>query len=233
MVLADVNRLVDLERGLISPRIFSDESIYQEELQQIFARCWLFLCHGDADPEPRRLPQHLHGRGPGPGHPRPGGQGQCLPEHLSAPGQPPLPRRRWQRRSFHLCVSRLGLRSGRQAAGRAQLAGCVLQRAGPVEVGADPGGAAGQLQGPDLRHLRRDGAAATGLSRPDDLVPGTRSSTAGRAGPKSWAESTSGSFPATGRCQRRTSSAMLIMSSGRICRPSAPDSAWASQPSPR
>ena len=45
MVLADVNTLVDLDKGLISPRIFSEESIYQEELQQIFARCWLILCH--------------------------------------------------------------------------------------------------------------------------------------------------------------------------------------------
>ena len=30
MVLADVNSLVDVDRGLISPRIFSEESIYQD-----------------------------------------------------------------------------------------------------------------------------------------------------------------------------------------------------------
>ena len=45
MVNTNVNSLVDAERGLISPRIFSEESIYREELEQIFARCWLFLCH--------------------------------------------------------------------------------------------------------------------------------------------------------------------------------------------
>ena len=52
MVLADVNTLVDLDRGLISPRIFSEDSIYREELEQIFARCWLFLCHETQIPNP-------------------------------------------------------------------------------------------------------------------------------------------------------------------------------------
>ena len=52
MVLAEVNNLVDLDKGLISPRIFSEESIYQEELEQIFARCWLFLCHETQIPNP-------------------------------------------------------------------------------------------------------------------------------------------------------------------------------------
>ena len=52
MVLAEANTLVDLDKGLISPRIFSEESIYQEELQQIFARCWLFLCHETQIPKP-------------------------------------------------------------------------------------------------------------------------------------------------------------------------------------
>jgi len=37
--------LVDAERGLISRRIFIEPEIYEEELRQVFARCWLFLCH--------------------------------------------------------------------------------------------------------------------------------------------------------------------------------------------
>ena len=52
MVIANVNSLVDIERGLISPRIFSEQDIYQEELEQIFARCWLFLCHETQIPNP-------------------------------------------------------------------------------------------------------------------------------------------------------------------------------------
>ena len=52
MVIANVNTLVDSNRGLISPRIFSEDDIYQEELENIFARCWLFLCHETQIPKP-------------------------------------------------------------------------------------------------------------------------------------------------------------------------------------
>ena len=41
----DVKGLVDADRGLVSRRIFFEEDIYQQELENIFARCWLFLCH--------------------------------------------------------------------------------------------------------------------------------------------------------------------------------------------
>jgi phenylpropionate dioxygenase-like ring-hydroxylating dioxygenase large terminal subunit len=52
MVIANVDSLVDIDRGLISPRIFSEHDIYQEELERIFARCWLFLCHETQIPNP-------------------------------------------------------------------------------------------------------------------------------------------------------------------------------------
>ena len=48
----DVNQLVDLEQGLISRRIFIEQEIYEQELKQIFARCWLFLCHESQIPQP-------------------------------------------------------------------------------------------------------------------------------------------------------------------------------------
>src|SRR6266851_10427846 len=41
----DTGSLVDADRGLISRRIFIEPEIYEEEQRQIFARCWLFLCH--------------------------------------------------------------------------------------------------------------------------------------------------------------------------------------------
>jgi phenylpropionate dioxygenase-like ring-hydroxylating dioxygenase large terminal subunit len=41
----NISELVDADRGMISRELFSSEEIYQQELEQIFARCWLFLCH--------------------------------------------------------------------------------------------------------------------------------------------------------------------------------------------
>jgi phenylpropionate dioxygenase-like ring-hydroxylating dioxygenase large terminal subunit len=45
-------RLIDLRRGQISRRIFSDAAIYQQEMERIFTRCWLFLAHDAMIPEP-------------------------------------------------------------------------------------------------------------------------------------------------------------------------------------
>ena len=44
-MMADVKSLVDAEHGLVSRRIFIERDIYEQELERIFARCWLFLCH--------------------------------------------------------------------------------------------------------------------------------------------------------------------------------------------
>jgi phenylpropionate dioxygenase-like ring-hydroxylating dioxygenase large terminal subunit len=48
----DVKCLVDVERGQVSRRIFIEPEIYAQELEQIFARCWLFLCHESQVPRP-------------------------------------------------------------------------------------------------------------------------------------------------------------------------------------
>ena len=48
----DVSGLVDVENAQVDRRIFIDEDIYQQELEKIFARCWLFLCHESQIPHP-------------------------------------------------------------------------------------------------------------------------------------------------------------------------------------
>src|SRR5579862_6985533 len=39
------NDLVDSEQGLMSARVFSDEAVYQREIERIFPRTWLYLGH--------------------------------------------------------------------------------------------------------------------------------------------------------------------------------------------
>jgi nitrite reductase/ring-hydroxylating ferredoxin subunit len=48
----DTLGLVDAENGLVSRRIFIEPDIYRQELERIFARCWLFLCHESQIPQP-------------------------------------------------------------------------------------------------------------------------------------------------------------------------------------
>jgi phenylpropionate dioxygenase-like ring-hydroxylating dioxygenase large terminal subunit len=51
-VVANFGGLVDAENGLVSRRIFIEPEIYAQELERIFARCWLFLCHESQFPQP-------------------------------------------------------------------------------------------------------------------------------------------------------------------------------------
>ena len=51
-MVTDVRPLVDADKGLISRRIFIEDDIYQQELENIFARCWMFLCHESQVPNP-------------------------------------------------------------------------------------------------------------------------------------------------------------------------------------
>src|SRR5438045_9764410 len=56
MTTADIHGcrpgLVDLKAGQISREIFVNEAIYQEELERVFARAWLFVGHESQIPNP-------------------------------------------------------------------------------------------------------------------------------------------------------------------------------------
>jgi 3-phenylpropionate/trans-cinnamate dioxygenase alpha subunit len=44
--------IIDVETGLLDRRIFTDEEIYQEELEKIFGRAWQFIGHESQIPNP-------------------------------------------------------------------------------------------------------------------------------------------------------------------------------------
>src|SRR5438874_2126241 len=49
---AEYLQLVDPQKGTVDRRIFSEQSIYEMELEQIFARCWNFVAHESQIPNP-------------------------------------------------------------------------------------------------------------------------------------------------------------------------------------
>ena len=48
----DVRQLINLDEGYLSARIYNDQAIYDLELERIFSRSWLFLCHESQIPKP-------------------------------------------------------------------------------------------------------------------------------------------------------------------------------------
>lgn len=49
--MTDINALVDLDNGTLSGHLFTDEAIYQQELDKVWKRAWNFLAHDSMIPK--------------------------------------------------------------------------------------------------------------------------------------------------------------------------------------
>ncbi len=57
-------KTVDITKGRVDRRIFGDQDIYQQELEQIFGRCWLFVGHESQIPKPNDFAANYMGEDP-------------------------------------------------------------------------------------------------------------------------------------------------------------------------
>src|SRR6202012_3507729 len=47
-----IDRMIDLNRGMVSREIFVSPEFYREELEKLFTRAWLFVGHESLIPKP-------------------------------------------------------------------------------------------------------------------------------------------------------------------------------------
>ena len=173
--------IIDPDTGKIDRRIFSDQAIYDEEMEKIFGA----RLADDRAREPgargRRLLPHVHGRGPGDPHPRRPGPAARAAEHVPAPRQSRGALRRRQRPALHVHLSRLDLRQRRHARARRRGVRGLLRRARQA-VARPRRGPGRHVRRDRVRHLGRGCAEPRGLSRATRAGTSTRSSTGATAG---------------------------------------------------
>jgi phenylpropionate dioxygenase-like ring-hydroxylating dioxygenase large terminal subunit len=56
--------ITEVKQGLLDRSIFSSQAIYEQELEQIFARCWLYVAHESQIPQPNDFVTSYMGEDP-------------------------------------------------------------------------------------------------------------------------------------------------------------------------
>ncbi|HHV22420.1 MAG TPA: Rieske 2Fe-2S domain-containing protein [Propionibacterium sp.] len=62
--MADINTLMDMDNGSLSGHVFTDEEIYQQELDRVWRRAWNFLAHDSMIPKRGDFIQNYIGEDP-------------------------------------------------------------------------------------------------------------------------------------------------------------------------
>ncbi len=84
--------VIDRATGKLDRRIFSEQGIYDDEMEKIFGRAWLMIGHESLVPAVDDFLPHLHGRRPGHPDPRRPAAAPRAVEHVPPPRQPRGPR---------------------------------------------------------------------------------------------------------------------------------------------
>ena len=174
-----LGNLVDVDRGIVSREIFTSEELYQQQLERIFARAWLFVGHDVADPQPERLLRLAHGRRVRDPDARPSGRSPRPAQHLPPPRHEGLPLRRGQRAVFscpyhgwsYSTDGKLVSVPGR-ADRRAPVPDRLSRRAQEGRVGPDLRAEDAHLQGLSLGLLGQGCPGLGRLRRRHEAVPG-------------------------------------------------------------